>query len=177
MLEAVRTYASPAAIWTIVVIASSLALFMAMATLAANHYQIREHRRMRKFGIRSFVGDELEMEINRAWPSLSEALFDAAGARSPAAMGAAAWTQAGYTAAGHAGQPEAEPPTVPIPAQRAPASQETSAGEAPTSPDLLAEEAPRRRAVPMPAQRTGESDRAERSLAGPAPQDDDKDEQ
>lgn len=219
MGEAVRTMASPAATWAIVVVATCLALFMAMAVLAANHFQIREHRRMRKLGIGSFAGDALEMEISRAWPSLSEALFEAAGAGPPAAVGAAAWTQAGYTAAGHdfpaqvpaqrreqepaehpaaaqrataqyAGAPEAEAPTEPIPAQRAPAGQGMqdaaagrheradagSAGEV-TRPDLPAQERTGRHAMPLPAQRTGESDRAERSFAGPAPQDDDEDEQ
>ncbi len=47
----------------------------------------------------------------------------------------------------------------------------------PTRPDLLGQGAPGRNAVPMPAQCTGESDRAERSFAGPAPQDEDEDEQ
>jgi hypothetical protein len=43
-------------------------------------------------------------------------------------------------------------------------------------PDLPVQQAPGRDAVQMPAQRTGESDRAERSLAGSGPQDDDEDE-
>jgi hypothetical protein len=46
-----------------------------------------------------------------------------------------------------------------------------------TRPDLPAQQAPGRHAAEMPRQRTGESDRAERSFAGPAPQDDDEDEQ
>jgi hypothetical protein len=223
MGEAVRTYASPAATWAIVVIASGLALFMAMAALAANHFQIREHRRMRKLGIwpapAAALDTDIDAGITNPWPPLSEALFDAAGAQPPAATEAAAWTQAGYTAAGHdfpaeipaqrqepagqpaaarqaavahAGAPAAEPPTVPIPAQRAPGTgamrdvaagrhgpDGTPPGEMPTSPDLLAQEAPGRQAMPMPTptQRTGESDRAERSFAGPAPQEDDEDEQ
>ena len=52
---------------------------------------------------------------------------------------------------------------------------EGSPGET-TRPDLPAQQAPGRHAVDMPAQRTGESDRAGRSFAGPAPQDDDEDE-
>ena len=86
----------------------------------------------------------------------------------------------------------AEPPTVPIPAQRAQVTQETQdvpagrhgrpddgtlGGDTPTMPDLPAQQAPGQAAVPMPAQRTGESDRAERSFAGPGPEDDDEDEQ
>jgi len=220
MGEAVRTYASPAATWTIVVMASSLALFMATAAMAANHFQIREHRRMRKLGIwpapAAALDADVEAGITSPWPRLSEALFAAAGTRPPAATGAAAWTQAGYTAAGHdfpaqrepaeqlpaakqavaaqyAGALEAEPPTEPIPAQRAQgardmretpgmqgAGQRQRAGDGSaaetTRPDLLAQEPPGRDAMPLPAQRTGESDRAERSLAGPAPRDDDEDE-
>ncbi len=95
--------------------------------------------------------------------------------------------------AGYAGEQEAEPPTVPIPAQRAqetPGPQEQqyaasgrrersadgSAGET-TRPDLPVQQAPGRHAMDMPRQRTGESDHAERSFAGPVPQDDDEDEQ
>jgi hypothetical protein len=44
-------------------------------------------------------------------------------------------------------------------------------------PDLPAQQAPGRDTVQMPTQRTGESDRAERSFTGPGPQDDDEDEQ
>ncbi len=89
---------------------------------------------------------------------------------------------------------QAESPTEPIPVASAQGSQgvrdmqyasggrderadDGPAGEMPTRPDLLGQGAPGRRAVPMPAQRTGESDRAERSFAGPAPQDEDEDEQ
>jgi hypothetical protein len=85
-----------------------------------------------------------------------------------------------------------EPPTVPIPAQRAQvmeAAQETQevsagqhsrrtdgtpGGDTPTMPDLPAQQAPEQAAARMPAQRAGESDRAERSFAGPAPQDDEE---
>jgi len=175
MGEAVRTMASPAATWAIVVVASCLALFMAVAPIVANRFQIREHRRMRKLGIGSFAGDPLEMEINKEWPSLSETLFDAAGARPPTATGAAAWTQAGYTAAGHDFPAQREPAEQPAAARQVAAARYAGApeAEAPTRPDLLAQEAPGRPAVPLPAQRSGESDRAERSFAGPAPQDDD----
>jgi hypothetical protein len=94
-------------------------------------------------------------------------------------------------AAQYAAAAAEEPPTVPIPAQRAQVTREaqdvpagrrgmpddgTPGGDAPTMPDLPAQQAPGQAAAPMPAQRTGESDRAERSLAGPGPQDDDEDE-
>jgi hypothetical protein len=103
----------------------------------------------------------------------------------PAAQQAAAQLAAAYAA-----QPEAEAPTQPIPAATAEGSRamryasggrherpgETTAGDAPTMPDLPVQRAPGPDAVQMPAQRTGESDRAERSLAGSGPQDDDEDE-
>jgi hypothetical protein len=73
--------------------------------------------------------------------------------------------EAAQLAAAYAEQPEAESPTEPIPAAET------------TRPDLPAQEAPGRHAGPLPAQRSGESDRAERSLAGPAPRDEDEDEQ
>ncbi len=81
---------------------------------------------------------------------------------------------------------------MPIPAQRAQATQNTqdaaagrptgpddaaTGSERPTRPDLPAQQAPGGHAAGLPAQRTGESDRAERSFAGPAPQDEDEDEQ
>jgi hypothetical protein len=100
------------------------------------------------------------------------------------------------TAAQHGVAAEAEAPTEPIPAASMQGTQDTRGmqdaaagrheradegsagemGEMPTRPDLMAQEAPGRHAVPMPAQRTGESDRAERSFAGPGPQDGDDDE-
>jgi hypothetical protein len=181
MSEAVRTMASPAATWAIVVTASCLTLFMAMAALAANHFQIREHRRMRMFG----MWPSLDEAPPDQWPRLSETLFAAAGAVRPAAAGVTAapgdtatrhdipaqrpamaeGPEAAQLAAAYAEQPEAESPTEPIPAAET------------TRPDLPAQEAPGRHAGPLPAQRSGESDRAERSLAGPAPRDEDEDEQ
>ena len=110
----------------------------------------------------------------------------------PAQRAAPAGEQAAADlAAAYAAQPEADAPTLPIPAASAEGSQgmqnasggrheradDATAGDAPTMPDLPAQRAPGRDAVQMPAQRTGESDRAERSFAGPVPQDDDEDEQ
>src|ERR1700722_19010104 len=141
MSEAVRTMASPAATWVIVVVATCLALFMAMAALAANHFQIQEHRRMGRFGLWAAGDDALDAGIADPWPRLSEALMEAAGAVQPAvgqptAVEAAALWPAAQTAARqdipgqrqapvqepaaaqYAGAPEAGAPTAPIPAQR-----------------------------------------------------------
>ena len=215
MSEAVRTMASPAAIWAIVVVASCLALFMATAAMFTDLRVAREQRRERMLGIAPAAGDPWAMEAGSEWPRLSQALLAAAGVpqseateiRSgpptadaagrhdiPAQRTAPAEqpTPAAQRAVGgqHAQAREAEPPTVPIPAQRAQAAQEThdvaaggherradgSASET-TRPDLPAQRAPGGHVAGMPAQRTGESDRAERSFAGPAPQDEDEDEQ
>ena len=226
MNEAVRTMASPAATWTIVVVATCLALFMATAAMFTDLRVAREQRRERMLGIAPEAGDAWAMEAGSEWPRLSQALLAAAGVpRSEAAeirMGAPTADAAGRhdipaqravpaeqptpaaqraEAGQYAAEPSAEPPTVPIPAQRAQVAQPAqaaqparaaqgtqdaaagrpgrpddaaTAGEMPTLPDLPAQQAPGRPAVEMPAQRTGESDRAERSFAGPTPQDEDE---
>jgi hypothetical protein len=220
MSEAVRTMASPAATWVIVVIATILALFMATAAMFMDLRVARTQRMERMLGIAPEAGDAWALEAGSEWPRLSQALLAAAGVQqseaaqirsgSPTAdaagrhdipaqraapagqpVPAAGRAQASQSAA----EPQAEPPTVPIPAQRAQAAQaaqgtqdaaagrDTGAddaatgGEMPTRPDLPAQQAPGRHAAGMPRQRTGESDRAERSFAGPAPQDEDEDEQ
>jgi hypothetical protein len=219
MSEAVRTMASPAATWAIVVIATILALFMATAAMFMDLRVAREQRRERKLGIAPEAGSALAMAAGSQWPRLSEALLGAAGVPQSAAAQIRTGVLAADTptrhdipaqraapaeqpepaarlaeAAQYAAEPQAEPPTVPIPAQRAQAAQAAQGtpdvgagrharpddaamgGEMPTRPDLPAQQAPGRHAAGMPAQRTGESDRAERSLAGPAPRDEDEDE-
>jgi len=199
MSEAVRTMASPAATWTIVVIATILALFMATATMFMDRRVALTQRRERMLGIAPEAGDAWAMEAGSEWPRLSQALLAAAGVPQSEAAHIRSGPPTADAAGRHdipaqraapaaqraeAGQyvpvQEAEPPTVPIPAQRAQVTQSAqephhaasgrpgrpadgSAGET-TRPDL-------------PAQRTGESDRAGRSFAGPAPQDEDEDEQ
>jgi hypothetical protein len=217
MSEAVRTMASPAATWTIVVVATVLAVFLATAAMFADLQVAREQRRERRLGISPQAGDAWAMEAGSEWPRLSQALLAAAGVprseaagirtgvpavdaagrhdipaqREPAEQPAFAARRA--EAAGSAAGQEAEPPTVPIPAATAQGTQGTqerqyasgggrerqadgSPGET-TRPDLPAQQAPGRPAVEMPAQRTGESDRAERSFAGPPPQDEDEGDQ
>jgi hypothetical protein len=221
MGEAVRTMASPAATWAIVVVATCLALFMATAAMFVDLSVARTQRRERKLGIAPEAGSELAMATGSRWPRLGQALLAEAGVEPSAAAkirtGAPAVDAAGRHAipaqrqapaeqpasaqepatARYAGAPEAEAPTEPIPAtgtrdtrgmQNAAAGRHeratgdsagaesigaATAGDMPTRPDLLGQEAPGRHAARMPTQRTGESDRAERSFAGPAPQDDD----
>lgn len=217
MSEAVRTMASPAATWVIVIAATVLALFMAGAAMFADLRVAGEQRRERKLGIPPQAGDAWAMEAGSEWPRLSQALLAAAGVPRPEAAeiraGVPAVDAAGrhdipaqrvpaeqpaFTAtrpgtAGSAAGQETEPPTVPIPAATAPGPQgpqerqyasgggrerraDGSPGET-TRPDLPAQQGPGRPAVEMPAQRTGESDRAERSFAGPSPQDEDEGDQ
>lgn len=202
MSEAVRTLASPAATWAIVVTATVLALFMAIVTTFMDLRVARAQRTERMLGIAPEAGDAWAMEAGSEWPRFSQALLAAAGVpqseaaqiRSgpptadaagrhgiPAQRGASAE----QLAAAYAEQPEADSPTEPIPVASAQGSQYASGGRheragegspaETTRPDLLAQESPGRPA--MPRQRTGESDRAERSFAGPTPQDDDEDEQ
>jgi hypothetical protein len=203
MDEAVRTMASPAATWTIVVVATILALFLATAAFFTDLRVAREQRRERRLGIAPEAGDAWAMEAGSEWPRLSQALLAAAGVPPresaeirrgvPDVDAAGHHIPAQRAEAQYAAEPSAEPPTVPIPAQRAQATpgpqeqpyvsrgrHERSADGSPgetTRPDLPAQPAPGRHAMDMPKQRTGESDRAERSFAGPAPQDDDEDEQ
>ena len=214
MNEAVRTMASPAATWTIVVTATILALFMATVTAFMDLRVARTQRSERMLGIAPEAGSALAMAAGSQWPRLSEALLAEAGVQPSAAAQIRAGVPGADTATRHdipaqraapAGQPEpaaqraeaaqyavaqeAEPPTVPIPAATAQGTQERqyaasgqherpadgSTGET-TRPDLPAQQAPGRHTVQMPAQRSGESDRAERSFAGSAAQDDDEDE-
>ena len=194
MSEAVRTMASTAAVWAIVVASTALALFMALVAMVVDLRVARTQRMERKFGIEPESGSPLAMAAGSRWPRLSEALLAAAGVRRseaakiresmPAADTAtrddipAQREETAPYAAEREAEREAEPPTVPIPAQRAHASQGTrDAADTPTRPDLPAQgAAPGRPAARPPEQRTGESDRAERSFAGPTPQDDDENE-
>jgi hypothetical protein len=204
MSEAVRTMASPAATWMIVVIATILALFMATAAMFMDLRVARTQRVERMLGIAPEAGDAWAMEAGSEWPRLSQALLAAAGVQQseaaqirsgPPTADAAGRHDIPAQRAAPAEQPEpaaqraeapqdaaasqAEPPTVPIPAQRAQVTQGaqephySASGRAGRPADGSAGETTR---PDLPAQRTGESDRAERSFAGPAPQDEDENE-
>src|SRR5579862_2250699 len=153
MSEAVRTMASPAATWAIVVIATILALFMATAAMFMDLHVARTQRRERMLGIAPEAGDAWAMEAGSEWPRLSQALLAAAGVRQSEAAQIRSGPPTADAAGRHdipaqraeAGQYvtvlEAEPPTVPIPAQRAQVEQlEQSAQE----PHYAASGRPRR---------------------------------
>jgi len=174
MIEAARTTASPAVIWTIVVIMSLCTAFLVAATSVADVVQNRQSRRQRM--LRLGPG-----------PVRSGAL--GAGERAPAAAtGPGAPAAAGLppqrtshetpTGQGRPQRPAPVPqgmasagsqrmgPANPVPNQRQDAARQAGgpatqpAGRAPAQPNDPAQPS-------MPAQRSGESDRAERSLAGP----------
>src|SRR5579863_10214113 len=129
MSEAVRTMASPAATWTIVVIATILALFMATAAMFMDLGVARTQRRDRMLGIAPEAGDAWALEAGSEWPRLSQALLAAAGVQ----QSEAAQIRSGPPTADAAGRHD-------IPAQRAaPARQpEPAAGRA-QAPQYAAE--------------------------------------
>ena len=189
MSEAVRTMASPAATWTIVVIATILALFMATAAMFMDLRVALTQRRERMLGIAPEAGDAWAMEAGSEWPRLSQALLAAAWVQQSEAAHIRSGPPTADAAGRHdipaqrteAGQyvtvQEAEPPTVPIPVQRAQVAQsaqephDAASGRPGQPADASAGETTR---PDLPDQRTRESDRAERSFAGPAPQDEDE---
>jgi hypothetical protein len=154
MSEAVRTMASTAATWVIAVSSTVLALFMATAAMVMDSRVARTQRMERKFGIEPEDGSALAMAAGSRWPRLSEALLAAAGVR----RSEAAEIRTGVPAAADTATRDD------IPAQREEAARHAAEQEA---------EPP---TVPIPAQRAGESDRAERSFTGSTPRDDDRDE-
>jgi hypothetical protein len=170
MLEAVRTTASPAMIWTIVVVMSIFTAILVAATAVADAVQRRQVRRQYMM-LRRAPGP---VRVG-AGGTVSDAAVGA-GEPEPAAAGLPSQRTPEDMTSGQRGsrRPDAEPegmpaagaermdPVNPVPAQRRDAARQAgpAAGQPPV-PDPA--EAPTQ---PMPAQRTGESDRAERSFAG-----------
>jgi hypothetical protein len=162
MNEAVRTTASPAAIWVIVVVMSIMTAILVSAAAVADSWQARATRRARGF-------DRLRPAVADAFTRGAALSQDAAEAKTGGGEGTP-------------GQGPLAPETVPAPRSEAgwqarpgPGAAQTSwsetdtAAEAPTRPDLPP--VPGRAA--MPAQRSGDSDRAEQSPAGTGAQADD----
>jgi hypothetical protein len=159
--EAVRTSTSTFGIWAIIVVAVIVLAVWLVGVSVADNIQARESRRwwLRVHGSEPApaIGSAVVSEVpgqRRGDEAVAEAI--------PA-------------------QPEPEPETVAAQARQALPTQPTLDGagdfrrdaaeadwrtEAPTRPDLPAQAAPTGRHA-LPAQRTGDADRAERSLAGP----------
>lgn len=156
MVEAVRTTASPAAIWTIVVVAVVVLVFWLTAVLLADRYQVRTSGRWRMSGEAELAAGETQAAAGNAWADESLAGEDAgAAAREP--IGARAGAASDYVTEGEI------PTRVDLPTQSA------GPDAMPTQPVQVPPQAPPTRQHTMPAQRSGDADRAERSYAGPPP--------
>jgi hypothetical protein len=149
MVEAARTTGSPAAIWAIVVVAVVLLAFWLAAVMLADRSQVRTSGRARMLG--------------------------AVGPVSGGAVSGGTWTGgsvAGQRAEEIPGEPVHEP--IGAPGGR-PADGAAPPGETPTRADIPAQAGqPADGRRPLPAQRTGDADRAARSHARPGTQEDDE---
>ena len=220
MIEAVRTTASPTAIWVIVVIMSLCTAFLVAATATADAVQKRAFRRMR-MTVRDAPGPVRSGAPLGAGEAATEPAVGAAGGAAAAAAGglpsprtspevlagqegsrARDAAPAGMAPAGTGTGAQRMDPANRVPAQRQDTVRQAGYGdrdsavqdaaEAPTEPIPTSERGTPERAVArgrhaggdqeaaadpaaptgrhaMPAQRRGESDRAERSFAGPSP--------
>jgi hypothetical protein len=191
MVEAVRTTQSTFGIWVIVAVAMiSLAIWL-VGVYVADSYQTRLSRQRR----RTVAPGPALNEAGAAAPSIPGQRREA-GQPAPETAGQSAAEPEAVAARGrHARPPEyyaaaiyyevadykaAEKPRAGHPETRARSVDEAAGGrqaDAPTRPDLPAQEAPTGRHA-MPAQRSGDSDRAERTYAGSdANRDDEQDDQ
>jgi hypothetical protein len=189
MVEAVRTTQSTFGIWVIVAVAMiSLAVWL-VGVYIADSYQTRlsRQRRMeapgpaiREAGVPSSAIPGQRRDAGQPEPEPEpELASETAAARGRHARpgtdyyaAADYYATADYKAAEKppAGNPETSPRGVADP-------ERGSQADAPTRPDLPAQAAPTGRHA-MPAQRSGDSDRAERTYAGPdANRPDDQDDQ
>ena len=186
MVEAVRTTQSTFGIWVIVAVAMiSLAIWL-VGVYVVDSYQTRLSRQRRlgapgpalgEAGVPASAIPGQRREAGQPEPAPEpELASDTAAARGRHARpgtdyyaAADYYATADYKAAEKppAGNPETRPRGVPDPAAG-------SQADAPTRPDLPAQATPTGRHA-MPAQRSGDSDRAERTYVGPdANRDDDQ---
>ena len=177
MVEAVRTSASTLGIWVIVAVAMIVLAAWLVGIYIADSYQTRLSRQRRQMGAPGPVLTEAGASAASSIPGqrrdagqpepAPEPTPETAAARGrharPADYYAAAdyYGTADYKAAEKppAGRPETSPRGVADP-------EKGSQADAPTRPDLPAQAGPTGRHA-MPAQRSGDSDRAERTYAGP----------
>ena len=163
MFEAARTTASPAAIWTIVVVAVVVLAFWLTAVMLADRYQVRTSGRWRTTREAELASGEVEPASGGGWAGGS-----LPGADAPEIPGEAVHEpiSAGSRHARDGSVPEGDIPTrVDLPAQS-------------RGPDRMPAESDRAqptRRPTMPAQRSGDADRAKRSYAGSPPDEDESD--
>jgi hypothetical protein len=156
MDEAVRTTASPAAIWVIVIVMSICTVILVSAAAMADSWQARANRRARRFGVMlpGFVRPGTELSGDLAGQDLIEP------EEALAAAGTAETVPAPRSP--RAGGPAAPPDEGPAGRHRREAGEAAddaaalAGAEAPTRPDLPP--VPGRHA--MPAQRDADFDRA-----------------
>lgn len=148
MVEAVRTYASPAGIWAIVIVAVALLAFWLTAVMLADRSQVRASGQSRLLGTTGPTHDDALTGESRAGEEAAEVPGEPVHGSVEARGRHAREEQV----------PQGDTPTLAdLPAQ--PGGQE-------------AMPAPPTGRHAMPAQRTGDTDRAERSHAGSAADDD-----
>jgi hypothetical protein len=167
MVEAVRTTASPAAIWMIVIVAVVALAAWLTAVVLADRYQVRTSGRWRMTGEAELASGETQVAAGNAWAAeglAGEGTQEIPGDAAHEPVGARGRT------ASDGSVPEGEIPTrVDIPAQSAGSdAMPTQPVQAPPPPAQPA------RQHTMPAQRSGDADRAERSYAGPPLEDDEQ---
>jgi hypothetical protein len=176
MFEAARTTASPAAIWTIVIVAVVVLAAWLTAIFLADRSQVRASGQSRP-------GTMAKPALGSTWAR------EGLAGETEAASGEAEFVSSGRWAGGSL--PGADAPEVPGEAVHEPigvkgqytGDEAVPEGDIPTrvdlpvqsrGPDAMPAESAQARPTglhTMPAQRSGEADRAERSYAGPPPPD------
>ena len=167
MIDAARTTASPAAIWAIVIVAIVVLATWLTAIMLADRYQVKTSGRWRMTGETEAASGEADAATHGGWAGGS-----LPGANAPEIPGEAFHEPIGVRGryVGHGSVPEGDIPTrVDLPAQsRGPDARPAE----PTRPQ--AQSQPTERPT-MPAQRSGDADRAERSYTGQPPDEDEPD--
>jgi hypothetical protein len=183
MDEAVRTTASPAAIWVIVIVMSIMTMILVSAAAVADSWQARIVRRARGARLGPAIGDVFThagtLGADSAGTDMTSADAPQSGTADPSATGSE--TRA-YGPAGESTAAEERGSREPVPAPRTEqaAGQQPSGqhqreaadpgGDAPTLPDLPPVAG--RQAMPPP--RSGDTDRAERSRSRTGTPEDDE---
>ena len=169
MVEAVRTTASPGAIWAIVAVAVVLLASWLTAIMLADRYQVRTSGRNRVPGAAELaVSDAVTAENAPGRQATAGTAHEPIGARGQHARDGS--VRDGSVRDGPVRDGPVRDGDVPtradVPAQSA-GPEARPAGPAPTRAQPAGRHA-------MPAQRSGDADRAERSYAGPPPDEDEQ---
>ena len=161
MVGAVQTSTSTFGIWAIVVVALVMLAIWLIGISVADNIQTRESRRWWQ----RLHGPEPALGSPEPAPGSPE---PASGGPEPALGGPGSSAVPGQRRGAEDGGERAKPVLDGAGDFRRDAAEADWRTEAPTRPDLPAQAGPGGRHA-MPAQRTGDTDRAERSLTGPDP--------